>query len=112
MAIETRQNLVTQYSKKIYFVVHAGKPIPLINFVSLIKIDKVMETIRVDILNPKAKSLLKDLADLDLIRIKKDKVQSEFKELLDNLRTNSDDAPSLDEITAEVESVRKARYEK
>ena len=32
-----------------------------------------METIRVDILNPKAKSLLKDLADLDLIRIKKDK---------------------------------------
>ena len=71
-----------------------------------------METIRVDILNPKAKSLLKDLADLDLIRIKKDKVQSEFKELLDNLRTNSDNALSLDEITAEVESVRKARYEK
>jgi hypothetical protein len=71
-----------------------------------------METIRVDILNPKAKSLLKDLADLDLIRIKKDKIKSEFKELLDKLRTNSDDAPSLDEITAEVESVRKARYEK
>lgn len=71
-----------------------------------------METIRVDILNPKAKSLLKDLADLDLIRIKKDKTKSEFKELLDNLRTNSDDAPSLDEITTEVESVRKVRYEK
>jgi hypothetical protein len=93
-------------------VVHSGKPISLVNFLSLIKIDKVMETIRVDILNPKAKSLLKDLADLDLIRIKKDKVKSEFKELLDNLRTNSDDAPSLDEITSEVESVRKARYEK
>ena len=93
-------------------VVHAEKPFSLINFVSLIKIDKVMETIRVDILNPKAKSLLKDLADLDLIRIKKDKVKSEFKELLDNLRINSDDAPSLDEITSEVESVRKARYEK
>ena len=71
-----------------------------------------METIRVVILNPKAKSLLKDLADLDLIRIKKDKTKSEFKELLDNLRTNSDDTPSLDEITAEVESVRKVRYEK
>ena len=82
------------------------------NFVSLIKINKLMETIRVDILNPKAKSLLKDLADLDLIRIKKDKVKSEFKELLDNLRTNSDEAPSLDEITAEVESIRKSRYEK
>ena len=71
-----------------------------------------METIRIDILNPKAKSLLKDLADLDLIRIKKDKIKSEFKELLDNLRANSDNAPSLDEITSEVESVRKARYEK
>ncbi len=71
-----------------------------------------METVRIDILNPKAKSLLKDLADLDLIRIKKDKVKSEFKELLDIFRENSDNAPSLDEITAEVESVRKARYEK
>lgn len=71
-----------------------------------------METIRVDILNPKAKSLLKDLADLDLIRIKKVKVKSEFKELLDNFRINFNDALSLDEITSEVESVRKARYEK
>jgi hypothetical protein len=71
-----------------------------------------METIRVDILNPKAKSLLNDMADLDLIRIKKVKVKSEFKELLDKFRSNSDDAPSLDEITSEVESVRKARYEK
>lgn len=71
-----------------------------------------METLRIDILNPKAKSLLKDLADLDLIRIKKDKVESEFKELLDKFRINSDEAPTLDEITDEVELVRKARYEK
>jgi len=71
-----------------------------------------METVRIDILNPKAKSLLKDLADLDLIRIKKDKVKSEFKDLLDKFRQHSDEAPSLDEITAEVESVRKIRYEK
>ena len=71
-----------------------------------------METLRIDILNPKAKSLLEDLADLDLIKIKKDKVKSEFKELLDKFRSNSDSAPSLDEITREVESVRKARYEK
>jgi len=73
---------------------------------------KKMETIRIDIINPKAKSILKDLADLDLIRIKKEKVKSEFKELLDRLRIDSDDTPSLDEITAEVEAVRKARYEK
>ena len=71
-----------------------------------------METVRIDILNPKAKSLLRDLAELDLIRIKKEKIKSEFSELLDKFRSNSVDSPSLDEITAEVESVRKARYEK
>jgi hypothetical protein len=71
-----------------------------------------METIKIDILNPKAKSLLKDMAELDLIRIKKDKIQSEFKELLDKLRISSGNALSHDEITKEVESVRKARYEK
>jgi len=71
-----------------------------------------METYKIEILNPKAKSLLKDLADLDLIKIKKSKVKSEFQELLGKLRINADNAPSNDEITLEVESVRKARYEK
>jgi len=71
-----------------------------------------METIRIDIINPKAKSILNDLADLELIRIKKEEGKSEFKELLDKLRVDSDEAPSLNEITAEVEAVRKARYEK
>lgn len=71
-----------------------------------------METLRIDILNPKAKSLLKGLADLNLIRIKKEKVKPEFKELLEKMRNISEENPSLDEITTEVESVRKARYEK
>lgn len=71
-----------------------------------------METIRIEILNPKAKSLLKDLADLNLIRIDKVKVKSEFKELLDKFRSNSEHTPTLEEITAEVEAIRKARYEK
>ena len=71
-----------------------------------------METIQIDILNPKAKALLKSLADLNLIRIKKVKVKSELKEMLDVLRKNSDEVPSLEEITAEVESVRKNRYDK
>ncbi len=70
-----------------------------------------METITIDILNPKAKALLKGLADLDLIRIKKEKLRPEFRELLDKLRIHSGDAPSLDEISAEVEAVRQARYE-
>lgn len=71
-----------------------------------------METVQIDILNPKAKALLKSLADLNLIRIKKVKVKSELKEVLDVLRRNSDETPSLEEITAEVESVRKNRYDK
>ena len=71
-----------------------------------------METITIDILNPKAKALLKDLADLELIRIRKDNKNSDFADLLKNFRKNADKAPSLEEITAEVEAVRKARYEK
>ena len=71
-----------------------------------------METVQIDILNPKVKALLKSLADLNLIRIKKVKVKSELQEILDTLRKNSDVAPSLEEITAEVESVRKNRYDK
>ena len=70
-----------------------------------------METIKIDILNPKAKALLKNLADLKLIRIKKDKVKTEFKDLLENLRKDSEKTPSFEEITKEVETVRKARYE-
>ena len=71
-----------------------------------------MESLIIDIVNPKAINLLKDLADMDLIRINKEKIKSEFIELLIRLRANSNDAPSLDEITKEVESVRKLRYEK
>ena len=36
----------------------------------------------------------------------------EFKKLLDKIRNNSKEEISLDEITKEVEIVRKARYEK
>ena len=71
-----------------------------------------MESLRIEIVNPKAKGIIKNLADMDLIRIKKDKIKNEFAELLAKLRRNSDQVPSLEEITIEVESVRKARYEK
>lgn len=70
-----------------------------------------MESLVIDILNPKAKRLLQNLADLNLIRIKKKKDKTEFNRLMERLRENADDAPSLDEITKEVESVRKSRYE-
>jgi len=71
-----------------------------------------METIRIEIINPKAKSLIKSLADMDLIRIRKGKIKSEFIDLLERLRAKSDNAPSLEEITKEVEAVRESRYEK
>ncbi len=70
-----------------------------------------METIRIDIINPKAKKLLKDLADLKLIKIKKD-VKADFSSLLQKIRNKSSKSLSLDEITKEVENVRKSRYEK
>ena len=70
-----------------------------------------METLRFKIVNPKAKRLLEDLADLNLITIGKSlDSKVEFKELLSKLRSNADSAPSLDEITLEVEKVRALRY--
>ncbi|MEX0813750.1 MAG: hypothetical protein WD048_16145 [Chitinophagales bacterium] len=71
-----------------------------------------MESIQIDILNPKAKNLLKNLADLNLIKINKEKNKPDFSTLLKKLRTKSKSDISLDEITKEVEEVRKSRYEK
>jgi hypothetical protein len=71
-----------------------------------------MESIRIEILNPKVKSLLKDLADLKLIRIDKEKGKSELQELLDKFRNSAEDSISIEDITSEVDAVRKSRYEK
>jgi len=71
-----------------------------------------METLRIDILNPKAKSILKDLADLNLIKINKESKKSDFSALLKKLRSKSKDEITLEEITKEVEQVRKSRHEK
>jgi hypothetical protein len=70
-----------------------------------------MNTIRVDILNPKAARLLKDLADLNLIAIQ-DIPKNGFETILKKLRAKTKSVPSLDEITKEVELVRARRYAK
>ena len=70
-----------------------------------------MNTIRVDILNPKAAKLLKDLADLNLIAIQ-DTSKNGFASVLKKLRSKAKSAPTLGEITKEVESVRSKRYAK
>lgn len=67
-----------------------------------------METIRVDILNPKAKRILKELANLNLISIQQGDPMKSFETLLNKLRAKSSTI-SLDEITKEVEAVRSTR---
>lgn len=68
-----------------------------------------METIRIEIINPKARKLLQNLADLQLISIKP---QESFSELLSGMREKEAQVPSLDEITKEVDTVREARNAK
>lgn len=67
-------------------------------------------TYQVDILDPKATKLLKDLADLKLISIRLTS-DDNFLKVVDRLRKKaSSNPPSLEEITKEVESVRAKRY--
>jgi hypothetical protein len=66
-----------------------------------------METFRIQVANPQAKVLLQDLAALKLITIQP---SPKISELLVRLRSHADTAPSLEEITQEVETVRSARY--
>ena len=67
-----------------------------------------MEALSVSLVNPKAKSLLLNLADMNLIRIE---AKPMLSEILAKLRRNEAEAPTLDEITEEVELVRQKRYE-
>jgi hypothetical protein len=66
---------------------------------------------RIDILNPKAAKLLRDLADLNLIAIQ-DSSKSGFASVLKKLRSKAKSVPTLEEITKQVELVRSKRYAK
>lgn len=68
-----------------------------------------METIKIDILNPIALKLLNNLADLKLIKIKKSNNKNDFSDLVNQLRSKTKDKITLEEITNEVEKVRKLR---
>ena len=71
-----------------------------------------MNTVQVDILNPKAGKLLQDLADLNLISIK-EPMDDSFLKVVSRLRKKAEKAPpTLHEITKEVEFVRAKRYVK
>lgn len=70
-----------------------------------------METLKIDILNPKAKALLENLSDLKLIRINTEN-NIDFEGVLESIRSGSNEEITMEEITEEVEAVRKARYGK
>lgn len=70
-----------------------------------------MQTLRIDILNPKATRLLKDLEDLNLISIQ-ETPKTQLLDILKKIRGKFANTPSLEEITKEVEAVRKKRYAK
>jgi hypothetical protein len=69
-----------------------------------------MATLNIEILNPKAKKLLQDLAEMRLISIS-EKPSNPFFSVIKKLRSKKSNI-SLDEITKEVESVRSKRYGK
>ena len=70
-----------------------------------------METMRIEIVNKKAKRILMDLADLKLINIKGEDPIKSFQDLLNKLRARGK-TPSIEEITKEVELVRAQRHGK
>ena len=67
-----------------------------------------MEALSVQIINPKVKSILLDLEEMNLIRIE---TKPTLSEILAKLRRNESETPSLEEITEEVELVRQKRYD-
>lgn len=72
-----------------------------------------MRTYQVELLEPKAKKLLDELANLKLIRVQEvlDPKQ-EFKQLLAKIREKKTKKPTSEEIASEVEIVRMERYAK
>lgn len=70
-----------------------------------------MNTMWIDILDPQAAKLLQDLADLNLIAIHS-RSQNGFAVVLQRLRANAAVAPTLEEISKEVELLRSRRYAK
>lgn len=72
-----------------------------------------MASLQVEILNPKAGKLLKDLADLNLISIRELKNNDSFLKIVKKIQAKAKkNPPSLDDITREVEIVRAKRYAK
>lgn len=68
-----------------------------------------MEMLEIELLNPKAKNILKDLASLNIIKIKKYDYKNNFKKILNTTRKYSN-MINFEEITNEVIKERSKRY--
>jgi hypothetical protein len=68
-----------------------------------------MEAIKIEILDPKALQLIKEMQDLKLIKVT-DETVSKLKSYLKKMRKDCGSAPSLDEIAELVNEVRADRY--
>lgn len=66
---------------------------------------------KIEIINPKATRLLRDLEDLKLISIAQASSNS-FSSVIKKLRSKASSSPTLEEISKEVESVRLKRFSK
>lgn len=72
-----------------------------------------MKTYKVELIDPKVKQLLEDLADLNLIKVEElISPKQELKQLLKKMRAKGEKNLTLEGITKEVETVRKKRYAK
>jgi len=72
-----------------------------------------MKTYQIQVLEPRARKLLEELANLKLIKIEEmDEPKEQFRKLVGKIRSKSNKKPSLADITKEVETVRKKRYAK
>ncbi len=69
---------------------------------------------QIDIIDPKAAQLLRDLADMNLISIRKKTDNGGFLDIVKKIRARASEhsSPSFDEITAEVEKVRAEKHAK
>ena len=68
-----------------------------------------METLTIDLINPKVKTLLMNLMELELINIRNVDTKSKLQTFFDEIRADCDDESTMDEKVAEVKIVRQER---
>ena len=68
-----------------------------------------MKSLTINILNPIAIDILKNLEELNVIKINEEEIENNFFKTLENIRSKNIDI-SLDEIIEEVDIVREKLY--